>query len=27
MHWFGPMGLEGLTTQKFVVVGDGTLRE
>ncbi len=27
MHWFGPMGLEGLTSQKFIVLGDGTLRE
>jgi len=27
VHWFGPMGLEGLTTQKFVLFGDGQLRE
>jgi glutamate-5-semialdehyde dehydrogenase len=27
MHWFGPMGLEGLTTQKFIAFGDGTLLE
>jgi len=27
IHWYGPMGTEGLTTQKFIVFGDGTLRE
>jgi glutamate-5-semialdehyde dehydrogenase len=27
LHAFGPMGLEGLTTQKFVLFGDGQLRE
>ncbi|MEM7292801.1 MAG: glutamate-5-semialdehyde dehydrogenase [Pseudomonadota bacterium] len=27
MHVRGPVGLEGLTTQKFVVVGQGTVRE
>jgi glutamate-5-semialdehyde dehydrogenase len=27
IHWYGPMGLEGLTTQKFVLFGDGQLRE
>ena len=27
MHWFGPMGLEGLTTQKFIAFGDGTVLE
>jgi len=27
MHWYGPMGAEGLTTQKFIVFGDGTLIE
>jgi glutamate-5-semialdehyde dehydrogenase len=27
MHWYGPMGLEGLTTRKFVLYGDGQLRE
>ncbi len=27
LHWYGPMGLEGLTTQKFVLYGDGQLRE
>ena len=27
MHWYGPMGTEGLTTQKFIVFGDGTLIE
>ncbi|MDP6540966.1 MAG: glutamate-5-semialdehyde dehydrogenase, partial [Planctomycetota bacterium] len=27
LHAFGPMGLEGLTTRKFVVQGDGQLRE
>jgi len=27
IHWFGPMGLEGLTTQKFIGFGDGTILE
>ena len=27
MHWFGPMGLEGLTTQKFIAFGEGTILE
>lgn len=27
LHAFGPMGLAGLTTQKFVVFGDGHLRQ
>jgi glutamate-5-semialdehyde dehydrogenase len=27
LHWYGPMGLEGLTTRKFVLYGDGQLRE
>ena len=27
MHWYGPMGIEGLTTQKFIAFGDGTLIE
>ena len=27
LHWFGPMGIEGLTTQKFIAFGDGTLKE
>ncbi len=27
LHWYGPMGLEGLTTQKFIAFGDGTLLE
>ncbi len=27
LHARGPVGLEGLTTQKFVVVGDGNIRE
>jgi glutamate-5-semialdehyde dehydrogenase len=27
LHAFGPMGLEELTTQKFVVLGDGQVRE
>lgn len=27
LHVRGPVGLEGLTTQKYVVVGDGTVRE
>lgn len=26
MHAYGPMGLEGLTTQKFIVFGDGQIR-
>ena len=27
LHAYGPMGLEGLTTRKFVLLGDGQLRE
>ena len=27
IHWYGPMGTEGLTTQKFIAFGDGTLIE
>ena len=27
LHAYGPMGLEGLTTQKFVLYGEGQLRE
>lgn len=27
LHAYGPMGLESLTTEKFVVVGDGQIRE
>ncbi len=27
LHSFGPMGLEDLTTRKFVVLGDGQVRE
>jgi glutamate-5-semialdehyde dehydrogenase len=27
IHAYGPMGLEGLTTQKFVMFGEGQLRE
>ena len=27
IHWFGPMGLEGLTTQKFIAYGEGTILE
>ena len=27
IHWYGPMGLEGLTTQKFIAFGDGTVLE
>jgi glutamate-5-semialdehyde dehydrogenase len=27
IHAYGPMGLEGLTTQKFVMLGEGQLRE
>ncbi len=27
VHWYGPMGVEGLTTEKFVVFGNGTLLE
>ncbi len=27
LHAYGPMGLEGLTTRKFVLFGDGQLRE
>ena len=26
VHWYGPMGLEGLTTERFVVRGDGQSR-
>ena len=27
LHAFGPMGIEELTTRKFVVLGDGQVRE
>ncbi len=27
IHWYGPMGLEGLTTQKFIAFGEGTILE
>jgi glutamate-5-semialdehyde dehydrogenase len=27
LHWYGPMGLEGLTTQKFIAYGEGTILE
>ena len=27
LHAYGPMGLESLTTEKFVVIGDGQIRE
>jgi glutamate-5-semialdehyde dehydrogenase len=27
LHWYGPMGLEGLTSQKFIAFGEGILRE
>jgi len=27
LHARGPVGLEGLTTQKFVVYGDGNIRD
>jgi len=27
LHAFGPMGVEELTTSKFVVMGDGQIRE
>jgi len=27
IHAYGPMGLEGLTTQKFIGFGDGTVLE
>jgi glutamate-5-semialdehyde dehydrogenase len=27
MHWYGPMGLEGLTTQKFIAFGEGPILE
>jgi len=27
IHAFGPMGLEELTTQKFIIYGDGQIRE
>ena len=27
LHAYGPMGLEELTTRKFVLYGDGQLRE
>jgi glutamate-5-semialdehyde dehydrogenase len=27
LHAFGPMGIEELTTRKFVVLGDGQIRE
>ncbi|HTO68526.1 MAG TPA: glutamate-5-semialdehyde dehydrogenase [Myxococcota bacterium] len=27
LHWYGPMGLEGLTTQKFIAFGEGTILE
>ncbi|MGY8737264.1 MAG: gamma-glutamyl-phosphate reductase, partial [bacterium] len=26
LHAYGPMGLEGLTTRKFILMGDGQLR-
>ena len=26
LHVRGPVGLEGLTTQKFIVIGDGSVR-
>lgn len=26
-HWYGPMGLEGLTTQKFIAFAEGAVRE
>ena len=26
VHWYGPMGLEGLTTERFVVTGEGQVR-
>lgn len=26
LHAYGPMGLESLTTEKFVVTGDGQIR-
>ena len=26
LHVRGPVGLEGLTIQKFIVIGDGTVR-
>jgi glutamate-5-semialdehyde dehydrogenase len=27
LHWYGPMGLEGLTSQKFIAFGEGIQRE
>ena len=27
LHAYGPMGLEELTTRKFIVYGDGEIRE
>ena len=27
LHAYGPMGAESLTTEKFVVIGDGSVRE
>ena len=27
LHAYGPMGLESLVTEKFVIVGDGQIRE
>ncbi len=27
LHWYGPMGVEGLTTLKFIAFGEGQLRE
>ncbi len=27
LHAYGPMGLESLTTQKFIIYGEGQIRE